>query len=204
MAALDFPQFLKRYNIKLLYVSDQQVVPMALVCKKRQGYDYQGHLRNYLAGPPTKWAYEPGPASIVYGTIEKETSAKGKASITEFGFQISGGLSRASSISYTLNDVRVMFPLNTDPLQLVGDINELRKSNKPAWRALNNLWVVQKTFYVSDLKVTMNVEGNANADVDFRNEVEIVGEGEVTWKNKKEFTVTNNIAVPFGFSGFKI
>lgn len=203
-ASLKFPQFLQRYAIQLLYVSEERIVPASLLDKQRQGYVYQGHLRNHLPGNASKWSTEMGKASIVYGTVERELSLSGKASAAELGLTISGGLNKASSITYTLRDVRVKVPVNTDPIRLVGDINDLRHSNKAEWRKLNGLWVAERTFHVAAFDVKINVAGGGNLGVDLVEHVEVSGKAEVIWKNKKEFTVTNDDAVPFGFTGFRI
>ncbi|HQW87463.1 MAG TPA: hypothetical protein PLH93_09770 [Flavobacteriales bacterium] len=201
---LKFPQFLIRYNIRLLYNSMARIAPCCLLDKQRQGYVYKGHLSEVLPGNADKWKSRMEEASIVYGTVEREMSLAGKASINELGLNISGGLEKASSITYTLKDVRVKVPENVSPIGLTADINELRRTDKTKWRSVNGLWVAETTYHVASFDVKVNVEGNANLDVDLQETIEVGVGVEVKWKNKKEFTITKNEAVPFGFTGFRI
>jgi hypothetical protein len=159
MPALQFPQFLNRYNIRLLYVSDERTEPATLLKKEHQGYDYQGHLKAFLGGPATKWDVALSKASIVYGSVDREMSLNGQASVDDLGLKINGGLGKARSISYSLHDVRVKVPQHTDPIHLVGEINALRKNNRVDWRAINGLWVVEKSFHVAAFDVKINVDG---------------------------------------------
>ena len=91
MAALSFPQFLRRYGIKLLVTSTPDIVPGAVIERRKKGYFKYGHLQAILGGDDASWACRLQPANFVYGTIERTLSLKAKASLSEFGVSIGGG-----------------------------------------------------------------------------------------------------------------
>ena len=55
MPALNLPQFLKRYGLQLLTVSNADVLPGAVVDKARKGFMPQGNLRQMWGLTNGRW-----------------------------------------------------------------------------------------------------------------------------------------------------
>src|SRR2546425_13166507 len=96
MGALEFPEFLKRFQMQLLGVATDDVFPGEVVDKARRGYLPQGHLQEILTGQPAQfWKTEMNGANLAYGTVERTISLGGQASLSEMGVNIQGGLQSA-------------------------------------------------------------------------------------------------------------
>src|SRR5262245_10674215 len=106
MATLMLPDFLKRFQLQLLGVATDDVLPGAVVDKARRGYLPLGHLGEILTEEPASyWETEQNRANIVYGSIEQEIGLGGKASLSQFGVEVSGGLSRATAATLTITGI---------------------------------------------------------------------------------------------------
>src|SRR5262245_436788 len=106
MSALAFPEFLRRHQLQLLAVSTDDIVPGAVVDKERRGYAPQGHLSEVLTDETEGyWDTEMNEANLVYGTVERSVGLGGKASLSEMGVTVQGGLSRARSATFSITGV---------------------------------------------------------------------------------------------------
>jgi len=211
MPALEFPEFLKRHQLQLLAVSTDDVIPGAVVDQERRGYAPQGRLEEILAAePPAFWDTEMNQANLVYGTVERTFSLAGKASLTEMGVRIDGGLARAKSATFAITGVYARTFMNgsghASMFSLVPKLHDLKKADKPRWKLVNGKWIVLETFYASEARISFDTSGEVNlkAEVDAAGGANVSGSGGIKWTGKRAFTITGNNQVPFAFRGWKV
>ena len=102
---LEFPRFLRRFNLKLLAVANDDIVPGVVLSRKR-GHLYLGHLSQLLPEQPRRfWATELNPANIVYGSVQRSFNLRGGPSLDRMGVRIEGGLGRAKSVNCSIRAV---------------------------------------------------------------------------------------------------
>ena len=130
MAKIEFPQFLRRYGIKMLVTSTQDIIPGAIIERRKRGYFKFGHLREVLDGDAESWRVELQPANFVYGSVERTLSLVGSSRLDQFGIVIGGGLSRAKSVRFDLQNVQARVLVNRSKLGN-GTISALRSWNRP-------------------------------------------------------------------------
>jgi hypothetical protein len=203
-------QFLQKYNLTFLPVATPDVVPGA-VLTKRKGYMYWGHLDQILQGEPKRfWSVEMEPANIIEGTVERTLSLKGKSSLGQMGVQVDGGLKRAKSVKFSISAVRVRTFRNgrgyASMLSLIPKIQRLKKRNRAAWKTINNKRVVLEVYYASEATVSFATSGEVNlkAEIAKAGGVTVEGDGVVKWTGKKSFKIARNDKVPFAFRGWII
>jgi hypothetical protein len=201
-------QFLRKYNLTFLPVATPDIVPGA-VLTKRKGYMYWGHLDQVLQGEPKRfWSVEMDPANIIEGTVERTLSLKGKSSFGQMGVQVDGGLKRAKSVTFSISAVRVKTFRNgrgyASMLSLIPKIQRLKRRHRVAWRTINNKWVVLEAYYASEATVSFTTSGDVNlkAEVAKAGDVTVEGDGVVKWTGKKSFKIARNDKVPFAFRGW--
>jgi hypothetical protein len=204
MANLPFPQFLQRYGITLLFSSDPSVIPGAIIEKRKQGYFCVGTLAQVFKDPPPTWNTILQPANLVYGTVQRSLSLTGKASLNEFGIGINGGLSKARSVDFFISGVKCRVFENQSKITLIPRLQELRKSNKALWKLVNNNRIADYTYYATEVTADFAVEGNADLRAEIENKITLGGGASVDWKSKSKFVISQNDAIPFGFSGWTI
>lgn len=211
MPAVKFPAFMKRYQLQLLGVATDDVLPGAVVDRAKRGYIPQGHLRDLLPSEPARfWETEQNQANIVYGRVERDIKLGGKSSLSEMGVQIGGGLERASSATLAITDILARTFVSTSGhaslFSLSPKVFALRQSDKTSWRLVNGKWIVLETYYASEVTVEFTTNGNIDlqADIAGKGGVTASGSGAVTWTGKRSFTITNNNAVPFAFRGWQV
>jgi hypothetical protein len=208
MAALKFPEFLKRFQLQLLGVSNTDIRPGAVLARKR-GFLFQGHLSDLLSDPPQEfWRVERNPANVVYGSVEREVSLRGRTSLDELGVRVEGGLRRARSAKLEITGVHAStFATGAaTQLKLVPMLHTLRKVNRAAWRLVNGRWIVTETYYATEVLVSFATDGDVDLKSDIAAEggVSVQGTAGVTWKGKRAFVVANNDQVPFAFRGWQV
>ena len=201
-------QFLRKYNLTFLPVATPDVVPGA-VLTKRKGYMYWGHLSEVLQGEPKKfWSVELDPANIIEGTVERTLSLKGKSGFRQMGVQVGGGLQKAKSVNLSISSVRVRTfrngPGYASMLSLIPRIQRLRKKNRAAWKTINNKRVVLEVYYAAEATVTFTTSGDVDlkAEIARAGGVNVEGDGVVRWTGKKSFRIARNEKVPFAFRGW--
>lgn len=205
MAHIAFPQFLRRYGIKLLVTSTPDIVPGAIIERRKRGYFKFGHLREVLGGDDESWRVQLQPANFIYGSVERSLSLGGRARLNEFGVVIGGGLSRAKSVRFDLQNVQARVLVHRSKLSLIPQLFELRQRNRRLWnRALNDKWVADYTYYATEVRFTFETEGGIDLQGDVSDQIVVSASATVEWKTKKSFVVTNTDEVPFGFSGWKL
>ncbi len=204
MSSLPFPQFLKRYGITMLFASDPGVVPGAIIEKRRQGYFSAGTLEQVFKDPPPAWDTALQPANLVYGTVERSLSLSGRASLDEFGIGIQGGLSRAKTVNFYISGVKCRVFVNQSKIMLIPRLQQLRKNNKVLWKLLNNNIIADYTYYATEVTAEFVVDGNVDLQAEIQNRITVIGNAAVDWKSKSKFVISNNDAVPFGFSGWTV
>ena len=204
MSSLPFSQFLNRYGIKLLFAAVPTIVPGAVVKKRNKGYFAVGNLRQALGGSDADWETELLPANLVYGTVDRTLSLNGKASLKEFGIDIEGGLKKANSVTFKITGVKSQVFKNQSRILLVPRIFALRTSNIVMWQQLNNNWIIDHTYYATEATVEFNVDSDVNLQGEVQNRITVSGNTTIEWKSKRSFIITQNDAVPFGFSGWRV
>ena len=205
MAQINFPQFLRRYGIKMLITSTPDIVPGTIIERRRKGYFKYGHLREVLGGDDKSWRYRLQPANFIYGSVERSLSLASRTRLNEFGVIIGGGLNRARSVRFDLQNVQARILTNRSKLSLIPELFAFRRDNRRAWnKTLNDKWVADYTYYATEVRFTFEAEGGVDLEADIADELVVSGSALVEWKNKKSFVVANTAEVPFGFSGWKL
>lgn len=204
MSSLPFPQFLNRYGIKLLFASTADIVPGTILDKKRRGYIPIGHVEHVLGGPSKIWSSKLQPANFVYGTIKRNLSLKGKVSLVQFGIAVSGGLKNARSVTFEISGVKARSFKTQSKITILPQIQKIRRKNRRLWRIINNNWFADYVYYASEAKVTFSVAGGADLKAGIEKRVKISAGANINWESNRSFTITNNVKVPFGFSGWRV
>jgi hypothetical protein len=204
MPNITFSQFLNRFGIKLLFSADPTLVPGAVIDKRKKGYFAIGALKEVLGGSDVDWETELLPANLVYGTVEREISLEGKASLKEFGMDIKGGLERASSVTFKITGVKSRIFKKQSSLLLAPQLFKLRDTNKNTWKRINNNWIADHTYYATEATVEFVVDSSVNLEADLKDRLELSGNAAIEWKSKRSFVITQNDLVPFGFSGWRV
>jgi hypothetical protein len=70
MDLIAFPQFLRRYGIKMPVTSTPDIFPGALIEQRKRGYFRYGHLRQVLGGNEASWRVESKKSFVVTNTNE--------------------------------------------------------------------------------------------------------------------------------------
>jgi hypothetical protein len=205
---LQFPEFIRRFQLLLLGVTNSDIVPGAVLDKAKRGYLFQGHARQLVAQPDSFWSTEQNQADIIQGSVDRELTLGGKASLDEMGVKIEGGLKRARSATFSITGVsaRTFADDAATKFSLMPLILALRKTDKAKWKMVNGKWIVFETYYATEATMTFVTAGNVDlkADVEEAGGVSVQGGGNVTWKGKKSFSITGNRRVPFAFRGWQV
>lgn len=204
MSNLPFPQFLQRYGIIMLFSSDPGVIPGAIIEKRKKGYFSAGTLEQVFKDPAPAWDTILQPANLVYGTVQRSLSLNSKASLNEFGVNISGGLANARSVDFFISGVKCRVFANQSKITLIPRLQELRKKNRSLWRLVNNNYIADYTYYATEITAEFETEGNIDLRAELENKITIEGNAGIEWKNKSKFVISNNDAIPFGFSGWMV
>lgn len=204
MANLPFPQFLNRYGITLLFASDPGVVPGAIIEKRKQGYFCAGWLNQVFDDPPEAWMTQLQPANLVYGTVQRSLSLSSKTSLNEFGISIGGGLSKARSVNFYISGVKCRTFVNQSKITLIPRLQQLRKTNKPLWKLVNNNRIADYTYYATEITVEFETEGNVNLQAEIEKKLTVSENAAVNWKSSSKFVISQNDDIPFGFSGWVV
>lgn len=204
MSSLPFPQFLSRYGIKLLFSSTADIVPGTILDRKRRGYIPMGHIEHVLGGPSKKWASKLQPANFVYGTITRNISLKGKISLVQFGIEVSGGLKNARSATFEISGVKARAFKSESKITILPQLYKVRRKNRKLWRIINNNWLAEYVYYASEARVTFLVAGGADLKAGLEKKIKISAGANIKWDSNRSFVITNNVEVPFGFSGWRV
>jgi len=208
MAAVAFPDFLKKCQLLLLAVSNADTLPGAVLDKGKRGYMYQGHLKDLLGQEEAFWETELTEAEIAQGSVEREFSLEGRSSFTEMGVEVKGGLRRAKSATVAITGVHALtFAAGAaTKFKVMPLVNALRQQDKPKWKMVNGRWLVFETYYASEATVTFATDGNVNlqAEVEAAGGALVQGGGGLAWNGKRSFTITENDKVPFAFRGWQV
>jgi hypothetical protein len=190
-----YVQYLKRNGIRSLPVATRRLHPASILCQHRRGFFEEGRL-DLLLGE--EWAASSDDASIVVGTFTRKLSLKGKVSAKNFGLNISGGLQRASSVTYEVEDVRVKEfedpNILTNNAEAIGDFIKANKGRK-----FRNCFLAQRLWYATKFRVRF--EGMTKADVDTVLATHLEKgslKGEVS--SDGTVVVATRAFVPFGFT----
>ena len=205
MAPLPFPQFLNRYGIKLFVASTPDIVPGVIIERRNRGFFRCGHLETFLGGGHKSWDTKLQPANFVYGTVERKLSLSGRASLNEFGVTIGGGLARARSVRFDIQNVKARSFVKRDKLSIIPLLFKYRKQNKKQWNMLlNDKWIADYTYYAS--KVMFYFDANKGVDIQADTDMKVIASAncKVIWKTRKSFVIANSEEIPFGFSGWKL
>lgn len=204
MPQIPFPQFLKRYGIRLLFSSSPEVVPGVLIEKRKKGFYVVGMLNQILSGDQIRWASKIQPGNMVHGNVKRSLSLKGKSSLNEFGIEVSGGLKNAYAVDFQIVGVKQRTFKVPTQITMREELFNLRTSNKSKWKFINNKWIADYVYYADEVKVKFEVEGGINLKADIKDNIKLIGDAGINWTSNKSFTITQNQEVPFGFSGWQI
>jgi len=201
MGALAYAKFLKRFGIHSLFVSTPNIVPGAIIEKKKHGYYAVGHLRDILGD---SWATVVQPANLVYGTIERKLSLRGRVTLSQFGISIGGGLEKAKSVTFLITGVKARIFTKASWLTIHPEVVKLRRTNPKLWKMIDNKWVADHTYYATEFTLEFDVAAGIDLKAEVTDRIAVSGNVNVTWKTKSRLTITDNDVVPFGFTGWQI
>jgi hypothetical protein len=204
MASIRFPQFLRRYGITLLFVSTTDVIPGAIIEKKKKSFFPIGRLHQIFGDPAADWATELKDANFAYGTVERSLSLKGKSSLTEFGVDVSGGLRRAKKVKFGITNVICRSFETQNKLTIIPRLNTLRLTDKATWDLVNDKWIADYTYYASEVTFDFDVDAGVDLKAEIENKINLSADAGIEWTSKRSFTITKNQNVPFGFSGWRV
>jgi hypothetical protein len=211
---LEFPQFLKRFNLLLLPVSTDDIVPGAVLDTGgyfSKGFTYQGHLSELMPKVPDYfWETELDRANLVNGVVNHSMSLRGKSTMSLWGIDVGGGLTRANSANFKIMGISARSFTNgkghASILTVKPLLARLKMVKPEAYEVLVNDYLVMETYYASEAIIEFDVgtDVNLEADVAKAGGVNVQGNGQFAWKTKTSIVVTQNVEVPFAFSGFKV
>jgi hypothetical protein len=211
---LELPQFLKRYNLLLLPVSTDDIVPGSVMDTGgywSRAFTYQGHLSEIMPKVPDYfWETELNRANLVNGVVNHTLSLRGKSTLSLWGIDIGGGLTRANSANFKIMGISARSFADgkghASTLSLKPLLSRLKMVQPEAYEVLVNDYLVMETYYASEAIVEFDVGTDANleADVARAGGINIQGNGQFAWKTKTSIVVTQNVEVPFAFSGFRV
>jgi len=204
MPGLPFSQFLKRYGITMLFSSDPGVLPGAIIEKRKQGYFSAGTLAQVFNDPPSAWDTLLQPANLVYGTVERNLSLNGRASLNEMGIAISGGLTRAKGVNFFISGVQCRVFAHQSKITLIPRLQELRRGNKDLWKIINNKTIADYTYYASEMTVSFDVETGIDLRAEINQQIHIEPTTNLQWQSESKFIISKNDTIPFGFSGWMV
>jgi len=205
MAQISFPQFLNRYGIKMLVTSTPDIVPGAVIERRKRGFFKYGHLQKILGGTNNSWQIQLQPANFIYGTVERSLSLNARTRLDEFGVNIGGGLERAKSVNFFLQNVQAKILVDRSKMDLIPELFDYRQEHRGKWnRELNNKWVADYTYYATEVRFSFETAGGADLRADIANHIFVSANSTIQWRSKKSFVITKTDDVPFGFSGWKL
>src|SRR5262249_25585052 len=176
---LEVPQFLRRFNLYLLPVSTDDIVPGTVVAKGGhggKGFTYQGHLSELMPRiPDSFWDTELNKANLVTNTVSHSVNLKNKNSLSLWGIQVGGGLDEADSAKLQIKDIHARTfrsgKGHASILSLQPILARLSVIQPESFSILLNKYVVMETYYASEVVL----EFDAGAGADLQAEVEKAG-----------------------------
>ena len=204
MANNPFKAFLTSYGIRLLTTPNDGYLPGIVLEKNRKAFTSFGHLKSVLDLPNRSWETQLRESNLINETINRSLSLKTTASLKEFGVDISGGLQKISSVDFAIEQVTARDFVHIDNFTLMPKILALKKKDKASWKMLKGKWYVYHLFYASHLVFTFHGEAAIDVKALIKNKITIQPEASIRWSSNKQFVVTKNNRVPFGFAGWKI
>lgn len=207
MPRLDFPQYLRRQGITLLYSATPEYIPGALLRKKKQGYMRVAHIGKYAFKETIEhWPTVLKGANIAHANIVRKFSLGAGPSLNDMGVTISAGLERTREAKMTITGIKARYFDEKNgarpPLEIDDMIQELKRRNKRLYRRIRSLYLIGTVFYATDF--TMTFDKDVRANVEAAGPINVSGSGGVKWVSKRAFKVSRNDGVPFGFKGWQI
>jgi hypothetical protein len=211
---LDFPQFLKRFNLYVLPVSTDDIVPGAVLDGGgyfSKGFVYQGHIGELMPRIPDEfWQTELSKANLVTSAVNHNVSLKGKNALTWGGINVGGGLENADGATVRIQGMHARSFLNgkghASILSLRPILSRLKMVQPESYVSLVNNYIVMDAYYASEVILEFDADRGVDlqAEVEQAGGIQINGDGEAKWKSKTALVVTQNVEVPFAFSGFRV
>lgn len=211
---LDFPQFLKRYNLLLLPVATDDIEPGAVLDTGgyfSKGFTYQGHLSELMPRIPDEfWETELDRANLFSGVVNHSVSLRGKTGLAQWGISIGGGLQKASGANFRIMGISARSFVNgkghASILTLKPLLMRLKLVQPEAYDVLIDDYIVMEAYYASECVVDFDVSRGVDlqGEVMLAGGVNVAGEGGAQWKSKSSLVITQNVQVPFGFSGLRV
>ncbi|MDZ4784497.1 MAG: hypothetical protein SGJ02_00310 [bacterium] len=202
MPNVDFIQFLRQYGMRLLPVQLDDFVPGIAAEKVKKGYATYDTLSNAFQQPAIDWDTKVQEANIVTGNIVRTLSLKGKGSLHEFGVDIEGGLSRSSSVTFSITGVKAMGLKKKTRADIETAIETIKK-NKATYKKYKDKLAIDKTFYATIFTATFETQTGVNLRAEIEQNIRLSAGTTIDWKSNKSFNISNNDKVPFGFTFVK-
>jgi hypothetical protein len=199
MANIKFTQFLRQYGILLLPVQYEDFLPGIAAEKQNKGYTKYANLSDAFGQSPDAWKTKMEKANIVTGNVKRTLSLKGKASIEQFGVGIEGGLSKASSVEYTITGIKAMGLVSKTRADIEEAIAIMKKDQKK-YKRYQKKMAVDKIFFANAFNVKFETAGNVDLQAEIELNIKLAAGTSIEWTSKRAFTISNNDTVPFGFS----
>jgi len=197
--AINYVKFLRQYGINSLPAASSDLHPASVLCKRKKNYLQWARI-DYLLDKSYEWPSRIVKAHIPSANIERRLTLHNRASVKEFGFNISGGLGRATSVIYQISEV--MNEVFADPNVLVDNMDAIhRLAEKQSRMKRNNCFIAERLWYATRFDVQF--EGLSHAQLEAVLEKYPV-QGGVKWElvSRGKLKVSADPEVPFGFSSF--
>lgn len=202
--ALAFKDYLKRFDVKLLMLASEGIVPADLLREKKDGLfkvgramDVVGSLGDYLN------CLESG--NMINGEIEETRNFGGGATLPLLGgLVLKGGLKNTRKAITTITEVkcRVLDVRSArSAIQIMSDLLSLKNTDKQKWKQVNNKWFVVQCWYATKFTVTLTGTKDLEAKAEVK---EVKVDGTSSWVDKNILDVVSNPSVPFGVNALKL
>lgn len=207
MAALRFPQYLKKHGLYLLLVANEKYLPGLILGREGDAFWPHERLRMLLRDSTLSWETELVEAEmpdIIEGS--RQVGAGGKL-ILPF-LTISGGLEYNRFVDFKISalDQRIFTDDNLllwNPLS--GRLKWLKNQKPGVWDRIKGHYLVLSTWYAKEYEVSLGRALKGNLDANFQQKISpTVGARLNIDSANKILNVSRNLRIPFAFQGKRL
>jgi len=207
VAAIRFPQYLKKHGLYLLLVANETYLPGLIL--RREGDAFWGHekLKRLLKDSTLSWQTQYVGANIPHVIEGSRQVGAGGNLILPF-LTIDGGLEYNSFVDFKISavDQRIFTDDNLrlwNPLS--GRLKWLKNEKPDDWNRIKGRYLVLSTWYASEYEVRLGRALKGDLDVTFQQKISpTVGARLNIDSANKIVNVSKNLRVPFAFQGKRL
>lgn len=207
MAAIRFPQYLKKHGLYLLLVANEEYMPGSILERKGQGYWLHDELKRILKVPHLSWQTKRVMANIP-GVIEGKSKVGAQGKLKLPFLTIQGGLEHKRFVDFSIGAVRQCI-FKEDDLRLWNPLSRrlksLKKNEPEVWDSIKGCYLVRSTWYATRYSVNLGRAWKGGLGADLKQQIFPHAEAEVIINPEtKVVDVSGNFIVPFAFHGKKL